>query len=422
MMIFNLIIIVLVFLISYHLYKSKTIIFICFLPFLVQYLWMFLSILVIERGIYIDEQDRNGEFIFASFYLLSFFIASIVSFVFFFKLFDKIFKIEIPRIRLFKVDEMKIVMVITTIIIFLSYLNLLSSPSTYNDSTISKFNYWEYARFPILKGVLGSTIGYLPFIFGIVYKRYKKTTILFILLYLFYLVGVDQKFTALLFGGISFLLSYSIINFNFGNNKNILLFKKRYLIIIGILLFSLVLLKYTYKNSYAHLGLSPVESVFYRAFGLQAHLFWGVSEKYVINNKPNTWDISELPYGMHILMEDFIPINQKKHLKSLWERGVSWTNGYPAILLRIFPFPIAIVFHFFIFSIIPFTYALLVKAFKRKNFLLAIILFQLILWLLNVYSMAYFYRLSKIIMIFVLISLLSYLFNKKKSDNEASVQ
>lgn len=387
-----------------------------------QYLWMFLSILVIESGVYIDEQDRNGEFIFASFYLLSFFIVSIVSFILFFKLFNKIFKIEIPRVRFFKVDEMKIVLAITTIIIFLSFLNLLSSPSTYNDSTITKFNYWEFARFPILKGVLGNTIGYLPFIFGILYKSYKKVTILFIFLYLFYLVGVDQKFTAFLFGGISFLISYTIFNLNFGRNKNVLLFKKRYLIIISLLLFSLVVLKYTYKNSYAHLGFSPVESVFYRAFGLQAHLFWGVCEKYVNNNEPNSWDIGELPYGMHVLMEDFMPIDQKKYLNSLWERGVSWTNGYPAILLRIFPFPIAIIFHFFIFSIIPFTYALLVKALKRKNFLLAIILFQLILWLFNVYSMAYFYRLNKIVVIFVLISLLSYLFNNKISDNEASVQ
>ncbi len=417
-MIFNLIIIILVFLISYHIYNNKLLYFICLLPFIIQYIWMFMSILVIENGIYIDEQARNGKFIGAGFYLFLFFITSILSFVVFFQLFNKVFKLNIPRTKFLGASEMKIMFVIATLILLLAYINLLSSPSTYNDIRITKFNYWNYAKYPILKSVLGNTIGYLPFLFGLLYAKYKRTVILFILLYLFYLIGIDQKFTAILFGGISFILAFVIVNFKLNDNRNILLFKKRYLILVGCLLFSLVLIKYTYKNSYAHLGLTPVESVFYRAFGLQGHLFWGVSEKYIYNNKINTWDLSELPYGMHVLMEDFTPIKRKKYLAEAWERGVSWTNGYPAILLRIFPLPLALIFHFFIFSFVPFTYMFLIKTIKGKNYLLAIIFFQMILWLLNVYSMSYFYRLNKIIIIFFLIALLSYLINKRVVNDE----
>src|SRR5690606_12884694 len=102
-----------------------------------------------------------------------------------------------------------------------------------------------------------------------------------------------------------------------------------------------------------------------------------------------------------------------------WERGVSWTNGYPAILLRIFPLPVALIFHFFIFSIVPFTYVFLIKAIKGKNYLLAIIFFQMILWSLHVYSMAYFYRLNKIMIIFLFIAFLSYLINKRILHDEA---
>lgn len=417
-MIFNFIIIILVFFFSYHLYKKKTLYFICFLPFLIQYLWMFLSILVIERGVYINEQGRNGEFVFSGFFLLLFFIVSIISFVFFFQLFNKIFKLNIPKLRFLKANEIKITLVILIIILFLAYLNLLSSPSIFNSPEISKFNYWNFAKYPFFKIFLGNTAGYIPFIFGLTFKNYKKSTIVLILLYIVYLIGIDQKFTAFLFGGMSFILSYSIVNKEFNEKYNILSFKKRYLIIVSALMFSLVLFKYSKVQQYKYLGLSPVEAVFHRAFGLQAHLFWGVSEKYLYNGESKTWDLMELPYGMHVLMEDFIPKTHKKSLKGLWERGVSWTNAYPAILIRVFPLPIALIFHFFIFSVVPFVYALLVKAVNDKNYLLSIIFFQIILWLTNIYTMAYFYKLNKILFIIILISFLSYFVNKSKFKDE----
>lgn len=415
-MIFNLICVLVALLISYHIFLKQKIIFLCFLPFTIQYLWMFASILVIEQDAYINEQDRYGEFIYANFYLLLFFISSILSFVIFFAIFKKSFRLDLPRFKFLGKTELFIVLFIAIVVTIVAYFSLLTSPSVYTSDKITKFNYWDSAAFPRLNIILGNTIGYLPFIFGLIFSRYKKTTILLIVLYLIYLVGVDQKFTAFLYGFIGFLLSFAVMNYQDTTSFSLLKIRKRYLGVVGILVFSLVLIKYSNKNPFAHLNLTPVESVFYRAFGLQAHVFWGATEKYVHNNEPKTWDVSELPYGMHVLMKDFTAPSQQKYLKLLWNRNVSWTNAYPAILIRIFPIPIAILFHFLIFSIVPLLYVLLIKTILSRNFLFAIILFQLTLWMTNIYSMAYFYRLTKVAFIFIALVFFTYIYQKAKEN------
>ncbi len=409
-MIFNLISILVIVLIGYHFFNKKKIAFICFLPFFIQYLWMAASVLVIEQGAYVSEQDKHGEFYFTNFYLLMFFFVSVVSFLFFYTVFQKGLKLNLPKVKIVKKSELSIVYAIAIIIMVVAYISLLSSPSVYTSEEITKFNYWETAAYPGLSALLGSTIGYLPFIFGITFRRYKKLTLLLVGLYIIYLVGVDQKFTAFLYGLIGFFVSYTIIGLRQKESKSILNFKKRYLVLVGTLIFSLVLLKYSNKNPFAYLNLTPVESVFYRAFGLQAHVFWGVNEKYVYNDAPNTWDLSELPYGMHVVMRDFTPEFHQRYLERLWEGGVSWTNAYPAILMRIFPLPIALLFHFIAFSFVPLIYVLLVKAIRNENYLIAVILFQLTLWLTNVYSMAYFHRILKVVLIFLFIAFLSYIY------------
>ena len=191
-MIFNLICILLALLISYHFFLRARLIFICFLPFLIQYLWMFASILVIEQGAYINEQGRKGEFCFANFYLLIFYVVTILSFIFFFQIFNKGLSITYPRFKFLGKPEISLCRSIAILVIGIAMFSLLSSPSVYTVSYISKFTYWENATFPQLSVILGSTIGYLPFIFGLIFNKYKKTSIFLIALYIIYLIGVDQ--------------------------------------------------------------------------------------------------------------------------------------------------------------------------------------------------------------------------------------
>lgn len=414
-MIFNILILLLALLILMHLFYKSRLYFICLLPFTVQYLWIFLSILVIENGIYINEQDRDGTFVYANFYLLCFFITTIISFIFFYQVFNKSFKLNVSRVRLLKFDESQLILIISFFVLSVAYLNLLLSPSTFTDPTVDKFNYWNNAKFTFLKPLLGNTIGFLPFIFGITFKRKKKTTFLLALLYSIYLIGIGQKFTSFLLGSISFATAYYIAQSD-TIKTNLFFVKRRYLIAGGILLFGLIWYRYTQNNPFRHLGLQPFESVFYRAFGLQGHLFWGVVERYISGGEPKSWDISQLNYGMHVLMEDFYPEKSLKYLPQVWERGVSWTNAYPAILIKIFPFPIALIVHFFLFSLVPLLYVLLRKSLLSSNFLISVFLFQLILWCVNAYIMAYFFRLNKIIL------LLIFLFFAKETINALRIR
>ena len=48
----------------------------------VQYIWMFFSIVVIESGIYVVEQGRNGFFVGSSMILLLFLVSTIFSLIF----------------------------------------------------------------------------------------------------------------------------------------------------------------------------------------------------------------------------------------------------------------------------------------------------------------------------------------------------
>lgn len=382
---------------------------------MIQYLWMFASILVIEQGAYINEQGRNGAFYYSNFYLLLFYIASIISFIFFFQFFNKVLSISFPEFKFLKKKEISMSRFFAIMVIIIAMVSLISSPSVYTSSAVNKFNYWEKATFPGLSVILGSTIGYLPFVFGLIYHKYKKCTIVLIIIYIIYLIGVDQKFTAFLYGSLGFLLSFSILKLKNDKSYNILAFKKRYLIFVGTLIFLLVFIKYSNNNPFAYLDLTPMESVFYRAFGLQAHVFWGVVESYIYSNNSHSWDLSELPYGMHVVMKEFTPIEHQKYLEDyVWAKGVSWTNAYPAILIRMFPVPISLVFHFIIFSFVPLIYVILLKTIQNRNYLIAIILFQLTLWLTNIYSMAYFHRLFKVVFIFLFLCFLAYIVNEVK--------
>ena len=153
------------------------------------------------------------------------------------------------------------------------------------------------------------------------------------------------------------------------------------------------------------MGLTPFEAVFYRFFGLQAHLFWGVIEQYIYQGKANTWNLLELWKGMHHLMLEFWPGSHEDYI-SVTTRGVSWTNAYPSILVRIFPLPLALIANFILMSFVALIQTLLSVFVKRKSLFISIILFQLLIWTSFAYTMAYFSKL--LIPIFFIITFFIY--------------
>ena len=389
---FNILITFVAVIIMLYLLEKDLGLFLLSIMIFVQYIWMFFSIIVIESGVHIVEQGRDGYFVYSSLVLLLFLISTIISLLFFKKIFTYFFKnITITKIKIGKIKEDQIIRFFLGGVFFMAFLNLFSSSIPIFSNEVTKFNFWEYAKYPFLKSIIGNVMAFVAFGSAILYNYYKKTSIVFGILYVTYLLLIGQKFTGFFIGISGVLLAIYFTSEKTIEFKLKWLFNK-YLLIFITSMFLLVLYKYSIDSPFRSLGLTPVESVFYRFFGLQAHVFWGTVEQYIYQNKPNTWNVFELWKGMHHLMLEFWPWRYQDFI-SVTTRGVSWTNAYPSILIRIFPLPIALFVNFILMSFVSLLQTLLSFFIKRKSLFISIILFQLLIWTSYAYTMAYFSKL-----------------------------
>ena len=389
---FNILITFVAVIIMLYLLEKDLGLFLLSIMIFVQYIWMFFSIIVIESGVHVVEQGRDGYFVYSSLVLLLFLISTIISLLFFKKIFTYFFKnITITKIKIGKIKEDQIIRFFIGGVFFMAFLNLFSSTIPIFSNEVTKFNFWEYAKYPFLKSIIGNVMAFVAFGSAILYNYYKKTSIVFGILYVTYLLLIGQKFTGFFIGISGVLLAIYFTSEKTIEFKLKWLFNK-YLLIFITSMFLLVLYKYSIDKPFRSLGLTPVESVFYRFFGLQAHVFWGTVEQYIYQNKPNTWNVFELWKGMHHLMLEFWPWRYQDFI-SVTTRGVSWTNAYPSILIRIFPLPIALFVNFILMSFVSLLQTLLSFFIKRKSLFISIILFQLLIWTSYAYTMAYFSKL-----------------------------
>jgi hypothetical protein len=414
---FNILITIIAIIITLYIVEKDLGLFILSLMILFQYIWMFFSLIVIESGANIVEQGRDGYFVFSSLILLLFYVTSIISLVFFKKIFLRLFEnLTITKFNFFGIKENKVALLLIGFTFFMAFLNLLSSTIPFFSDEVTKFNFWEQSKYPFLKSIVGNVMAFVAFGATLLYRYYKKTAILFFMLYVTYLVLVGQKFTGFYIGLVGVLIGLYFTSEHQIRFKLKWLVNKYFLLFI-VSMFSLVLYKYSINNPFKYLGLTPLESVFYRTFGLQAHVFWGTTEQYVYLNKPNTWDITELWKGMHHLMLEFWPWRYEDYI-SVTSRGVSWTNAYPSILLRIFPLTIALMANFILLSFLSLIQTLLSVFIKRKSVLISIVLFQLLIWTSYSFTMAYFNKLLIPIVFVLLFFIYKYLVFYKKTEPE----
>ena len=405
---FNILITIIAIILMLYLLEKDLGLFLLSLLIFVQYIWMFFSLTVIESGIHIVEQGRDGYFVYSTLILLLFFITTIISLIFFKKIFTSFFKnIKVTKIKIANVKEHQITLVFIGSIFFFAFLNLFLSPIPLFSDVVTKFNFWEYSKLPFLKAFVGNVMAFVAFGSALLYRYYKKTAILFFILYVTYLFLVGQKFSGFFLG-----LTGVFLGFYFTSEKRIKFKLKwifnKYLLLFVVVMFSLVLSKYMITKPFRNLNLTPLEAVFYRFFGLQAHVFWGTTEQYVYLDKPNTWNIFELWKGMHHLMLEFWPWRYQDFI-SVTTRGVSWTNAYPSILMRIFPLPIALVVNFVLVSFLSLMQTLLSRFIEGKSLFISIVLFQLLIWASFAYTMGFFSKLAIPFLVLILFIIFNYL-------------
>ena len=121
---FNILITFIAVIIMLYLLEKDLGLFLLSIMIFVQYIWMFFSIIVIESGVHVVEQGRDGYFVYSSLVLLLFLISTIISLLFFKKIFTYFFKnITITKIKIGKIKEDQIIRFFIGGVFFMAFLN-----------------------------------------------------------------------------------------------------------------------------------------------------------------------------------------------------------------------------------------------------------------------------------------------------------
>lgn len=379
------------------------------------------SLFYIETGIFISEQGRQSFFAGATiitvlYYLLTFFILIVT--------FKSLNKFSLKAVKFnFKqqpVDEL-LIKIIVVLVLGILFLNAFLSPLPFFNDSVSRFSYWQNSRFPFLNSLFGDTAMFIPFALGYLFLKQRKFSLFLFFLYIIYNFLIGQKFSPILNGSFSFLLPIVILK---SQNIKTLVYKNLVWITIsvvvgGLAVYGTIYKKYDETKPFANAKIyDPNEAIFYRAFGLQGHLMWGATERFVMNDRvPNTYNPLDLVYGMRQMMEEFAA--DKVVLKANTNVGYNFTNAYPAILLQIFPLSLALLFHtFFSITFLGFVGWILKEFVSKQAGLISVVVFQLFIWTIYAFTMGYFYKLF-IISAFFIIYFIFLKFTKIKKNIHA---
>ncbi len=414
----NLFVAFVVFLITIYFYKKNFKVFFINGLIVYQAATIIPSLIYIETNKFISEQGRMGYFVGSVLLFSLFYIITLVFINASFNSFNKV-KIRSFDFKYKKINvENELLLLISISVLVLLFINLLLSPIPLFTEHVSRFNYWELSKFPFFNKIFGNTAVFIPFALGVIFNKYKKSSIILLIVYFGYNFLIGQKYSPIIQGSFSFLLPIIIKNTKPIPFKKILSFRN---ILITFLLISVmykvIYKKYEERRPFAIIKIyDPNEAIIYRIFGLQAHLFWGASESFVYKDAKKSWDPRELNKGMHKMMLYFSSAD-KKGLQESMNGGFSYTNAYPAVLFMIFPVPIAYLFHILIvIFILSLSGWILMRLIKNKSYLLALVSYQFFIWTVYALTMGYFYKLKYGILFNIFILLVSYLLEMKSKS------
>jgi hypothetical protein len=344
--------------------------------------WLAASIVFVEATeIYLSEIDRYAYFVYSLPIFIVFNGSSIYTVNQGIVFFERRTLILFPKLGRLQ-DQLKVLKVIYVLVLFCLYFNLFLSPIPFfvageMEGIYSRFDFWENARIPFLRN-FGSIAGFLGIICGIVFSESKKNGIIMFVFYVAYVILLGHKFGTLIMLTFFFVLPYIIANPKFRIS-----FSKANISLAICCIFVIILItlqSYSNFNPYSKVENidTPFVALLYRGFALQSQLLWVSIEQNIFVGRSQDFEFSDIYYGMINLMN-------KYHTYGGFEidhSGSTLTNGYPAILLEILTFPIAVIVNV-LFSLIFAFIAFVVKScIKNKNYILYI-LFYFVLILFN---------------------------------------
>jgi len=308
--------------------------------YFITFAWVGASVLYIEQGIFIVEQWEYSHMNGATLLHLA------VSGIFLISFGAAVLGIAraTPRIGHGKAldSQAMILFVGAALAMVVLLLNAALSPLPFFNTELDRFDFWRLSRFPFLQSLFGNTATVLVFAFGLAYVRARaagasglaRACQAATIVYYVYLILIGHAFSALLTATIVVLIPVLAV----GPEPRFSRIPRRFVVGLALLCSVMIGFKlwqyYARFNPYARtLRLNPVQALTYRALGLQGHVWWGVVEQRMHEGAPPELNVGRLKDGMPHLMRT---VGHRITTRSL-ERGVSFTTGYPAILLLLLP-------------------------------------------------------------------------------------
>ncbi len=364
-------------------------------PLIFQGLGSIPSLIYIENGGYISEQGRSGHFNGATLYFTFYIVATLVLSWLGVGAFQRSMG-SVGTVRLRK--DYPVLVVFLQSLLAVAYLNLLLSPIPLLSDRFDRFDYWSVAQFPFLKHLLGNVSAFLVIGAGVVYLHRQFMGKLLFVLYLAYLILLGHKFGSLIIAAYMFYLPHVVFN---APPFRLSFFLRPWIVAAGLGVFLLIYIHYGYNNPLRHVvGDDVLLAIFYRALGLQGHVWWGMIEHAKLHTP--SYNIYELAYGMHSLM--YVLSGNPELVDLGIERGVSFTNGYPAILLKVFPLHLVFLFHLGIIVVTALLTAIVIRLIQARQWLLTVASAQMISWWFHMLLMGYFYKVTQIAIVLLFIA------------------
>ncbi len=378
------------------------------------------SLIYIEQGVFINEQGRYSFFTGATILCVLYFILTFIIIAMAFKTFNR-YRLPVFQLSLGQRNvELYLILVIILLPLTLLIINALLSPLPILNPSVTRFTYWSSSRFPFLNSLFGNTAMFVPFAIGVLFPRMKRFSVLLLFVFFGYNFMIGQKFSPIVQGSFSFLLP---LVFYYRNNLKEYVKKSAipmFLAGIGLIaiMYTVTYSKYEETRPFANIRIyDPNEAMLYRIFGLQGHLFWGATERYVVaGEEPKSFNPADLLYGMRIMMEEFAK-DKNMVLYSNEKSGYNFTNAYPGILFEIFPLSLAFIFHTLLVIVFLALLGWILKEFiVQKAYVLSIITYQLFNWTVYAFVMGYFYKLYFTLAFFLLYGIYIYLRKSKRGE------
>lgn len=325
-----------------------------YLFFVISSVWVLVSVLYIEQGIYIFEQDRNSFETGATMRLAIMYLIFFSTSMFFLNLFDRRKKVKkFYFINNFNNNKLVNYLIIY-VLFFMSLFIFVDGFLTYKqyNGSYTRFNYYEYSIFShlLLYRIITHFLHIISLLLGYYLGVFKTKTINIIIVFSLINLLSFSYFQGNKFSGFYLILVLFFIPILI--KKNILIqFKKinfKKILIISFFVFGFIAIVFnlSLKEYSQSMDVNDAKKfITYRILGLQGHVWWGsdnlgskLSKIEKQNNIEDELNIiflkqtDEIYGGLDKLM---ITISPKIGMQYI-ENGVSFTMGFPAILNILF--------------------------------------------------------------------------------------